>query len=237
MTLDSDIAENIQLANPGEMITLYILDATILGGGVYRFTNSTEDNQPIIFDGETYSPIDIQSSGWEFTAIDSLPTPHIKITNVNRVMMAAVITYGDLLGATFTRIRTFKKFLDSGTDANPNAILIADIFKIERKVEASKYVIEWELSASIDQEGRELPGRQYLKDACTHIYRIYRGGTFIYTKATCPYSATDYFMQNGTPTTDPSLDKCGKRLSDCRLRFGQNGNLPFRGFPGLGRFQ
>ena len=88
----------------------------------------------------------------------------------------------------------------------------------------------------MDQEGRKLPGRQVLKDACTHIYRFPDGmGDFDYTNATCPYVGTDYFEATGASTNDPALDKCGKKLSDCRLRFGQHGVLPTRAFPGVAR--
>jgi len=31
-------------------------------------------------------------------------------------------------------------------------------------------------------------------------------------------------------------DKCGKRLSSCRIRFGATAELPFGGFPGIGAF-
>src|SRR6185436_7754424 len=38
------------------------------------------------------------------------------------------------------------------------------------------------------------------------------------------------------PLDDPwyTQEKCGKRLSSCKLRFGENAELPFGGFPGAG---
>ena len=39
------------------------------------------------------------------------------------------------------------------------------------------------------------------------------------------------FTKDGQPTDDPALDKCGGRLSDCKLRFGEYGELPFGGYP------
>lgn len=37
-----------------------------------------------------------------------------------------------------------------------------------------------------------------------------------------------------TATGDPLLDVCGKRLSSCKARFGENAELPFGSFPGVG---
>ncbi|EHM37547.1 hypothetical protein HMPREF0454_04721, partial [Hafnia alvei ATCC 51873] len=36
----------------------------------------------------------------------------------------------------------------------------------------------------------------------------------------------------GQPVDDPSQDKCGGLLSDCKKRFGENNPVPFGGFPG-----
>lgn len=39
-----------------------------------------------------------------------------------------------------------------------------------------------------------------------------------------------------TGTGDPLNDVCGKRLSSCKVRFGENAELPFGSFPGVGTF-
>lgn len=39
-----------------------------------------------------------------------------------------------------------------------------------------------------------------------------------------------------TGTGDPLKDVCGKRLSSCKVRFGENAELPFGSFPGVGTF-
>jgi phage-related protein len=38
----------------------------------------------------------------------------------------------------------------------------------------------------------------------------------------------------GNPTADPAQDVCGKRLSDCALRFPSPALMNFGGFPGCG---
>ncbi|HFF4526214.1 TPA: phage minor tail protein L, partial [Acinetobacter baumannii] len=34
---------------------------------------------------------------------------------------------------------------------------------------------------------------------------------------------------------DPNLDACGKRVSSCTCRFGENAVLPYGAFPGVQR--
>lgn len=231
----TSIEETLQQFAPGNLVQLFQLDATAIDGPVYYFTPTSDGaGDAIVFDGHTYTPIDIEANGYEWNGRGAIPTPRISIANTNLAIHAAAITYGDLLGATLTRIRTFRQYLDDGSEPDPTAILPIDVHKIERKSNHNKTFIEWELSASIDQQGVQIPRRQILKDACTHTYRVWNGATFDYTQATCPYSGSNYFDTTGTQVADPALDKCSKQLGQgCRKRFGQNGELPFRGFPGV----
>lgn len=229
------IAETVQTFDPGKIVTLFQLDATILGGPIYYFTSCTVDGGFISWNGDDYTPIDIEAEGFEWNGQGVLPTPKIRISNINKVASAAVIEFGDLLGSVLTRIRTFEQFLDGQVDADPTAIFPLDIYKVERKTAHNKAFVEWELSAAIDQEGRRLPGRQFLRDACTQTYRRYVSGSFDYSNASCPYAGTTYINRQGVTVTDPSLDDCGRRLSDCRKRFGVSGELPTRAFPGIGK--
>jgi lambda family phage minor tail protein L len=231
------LTEAIQSFEPGDLIELFELDATSLGGQVYRFTSSVYGENSVVFDGLTYTPIDFKSSGWEVNGKGLQPTPVISISNVALVLSSAVIDFDDLIGAVITRIRTFRQFLDDGAEPNPTAVKI-DIYRVERKSSHNKVFIEWELSSVLDQQGVRLPGRQILKDACTHRYRRYDSdtGAFDYTTATCPYAGSVYFTATDSPTASPALDVCGKRLTSCRARFGEHGNLPTRAFPGSARF-
>lgn len=232
--MDANIAEQVQLFDPGQLIELFSLDATALGGGVYYFTSSAYATEDVAFDGQDYTPIDIEASGFEYSGRGSLPTPTLRMNNATLVLMSAVNTYNDLLGATLTRTRTFKQFLDGESEADPTAFFPKDIYKIEQKVTLNKVFIEWRLSAALDQEGRILPGRQVLKDTCLRRYRFFdpNTGDFTYTQATCPYVGGAYFDVNGN-VSGISGDKCGKKLSDCQLRFGQFAALPTNGFPGV----
>ena len=232
----SDIAQESQSFSPDDMVVLFELDATTIGGSILRFTSSAWEDKEIKFDDNTYSPVPVEAEGFEWNGRGTFPTPTLRVSNVNKVASAAVIDYEDLLGATVKRTRTFRQFLDDGTSPDPTATFPIDIYKVERKTAHNKVFIEWELSSAIDQEGRRLPGRQVLRDACTHKYRTWNGSAFDYSNVTCPYVGSALFDETGTAATNET-DRCGKKLSDCRLRFGEHGKLPTRAFPGLARIR
>lgn len=200
-----------------------------------RFTSSAHESDAIRFGGNLYVPVPVEADGFEMSSQGSLPTPKLRILNTP-TLQAGVIALDDLLGCVFYRVRTFRDFLDDGEDADGEAKFPVDVYKIERKVAQTKVYIEWELSASMDQEGRMIPGRQIIRDYCTHIYRVWNAETedFDYTKATCPYVGVGYYDETDA-TVNASQDRCGKRLSSCRLRFGATSQLPTRSFPGVAK--
>jgi lambda family phage minor tail protein L len=216
-----------------DYVELYELDARSLGGDITRFTSSAFETGPVRRGGNDYLPMPVETEGWEWSGRGPLPTPILRVANVSLAFGAAVIAFGDLLGATVTRIRTFRRYLDGQPLADSTACFPLDIYRIDRKRLYTKVVIEWELAAATDQQGVYLPRRPILRNACTHRYRIWTGTSFDYTEATCPYAGDDYFDANGRPTTAAG-DRCGKKLSDCKLRFG-TAPLPTRAFPGVAR--
>lgn len=231
----SELDELLQSSNAGRLIELFELDMTAIGGPVVHFTCAPTSGQPVLFGGVEYSPIPVEASGFEWSGRGALPTPTIKVQNVSNVFSAAVISYDDLLGATLTRKRTFEVFLDTGASPDSTMYLPVDIYRIERKITQNKVYIEFELAAAMDHAGKMLPARQVLRDICTHRYRRWDRdlNDFDYTKATCPYTGLGFFKTDGTPCTSAE-DKCGKRLSSCALRFGED-PLPTRAFPGVAR--
>jgi lambda family phage minor tail protein L len=140
------------------------------------------------------------------------------------------------VGAKVTRITTYRKFLDDQPTADPTSYWEPDIWRIERKVVQTPQLVEWELASILDQEGRRLPGRHMLRDACPWIYRRWAGTGFDYSTATCPYTGTAYFTVNGDQTGNPADDRCGKHLSDCRKRFPSPQIMPSGAFPGLNKY-
>ncbi len=220
------------------LVSLYTIDATEIGAGVYRITNYTEsDGSPIRFGGLEFTPIPLQTEGWELISEGSMPRPVMRVSILSPVFNALIRGYDNGVGAVVMRQRTFARFLDGHEDADSTAQFSVDIYRINEKKDESAGVIEWELASFFDVEGAKIPARQILRDTCTHTYRRWDGYAFDYSKATCPYTASRYYMKNGNATSNPSEDSCGKHLSDCKLRFGMSQPLYTRAFPGVGRTQ
>ena len=220
---------------PDNVVELFDFDATSIDGTTfYRWTSAFRESGTITWKGNTYTPLPISASGFEVSAKGALPTPILRISNVLLLPGAIIASLGDPLGAKVTRWKTFRHYLDDGDYADANAFLPKEVWQVERKKSENRVFVEFELSAYLDKEGRQLPGRQVLRDACTQIYRNYDGSSFDYSKVTCPYTGSDYFNASGDSVSDPSEDVCGKHKSDCALRFGSS-PLPGWFFPGVGR--
>lgn len=217
---------DIQRLSHSGLISLYTLDLTAIGGSVFRFCNSNQsDGSDVQFGGIVYTAIPIEAEGWEINASGQIPTPILRISNVFGVITGLIGQYEDIVGAKLTRRRTLIKYLDNQPSANPSAHFPDDIWFVERKVSESKLQVEFQLVSSLDLEGVALPLRLMIQDTCTWTYR----------GDGCGYGGGPVADEFDVPTSDASRDKCGKRVTSCRLRFGQFAVLPYGGFPGLNR--
>ena len=256
MTSNASLLQRQQSLTPGTAVELFVFDATMIRnkagteyGSLYRFCSKATNGTSVLFGGNTYTGIGIEAEGFEVSGKGRLPSPKLRISNIDLWASTVINSLGDPLGAKITRFLTFDRYLDAGTEPDSAAIFLPQIFNVERKVSQTREFVEFELSASMDQAGRMLPKRQILRDNCTHIYRRWDAvaGEFDYSKATCPYVGSDtiqggdedpYFTVTDKSTTDPAEDRCGKRLTSCKLRFeSQSLPLPTRAFPGVGRIR
>jgi lambda family phage minor tail protein L len=235
------ISQASQSLSLTEKISLYRLDATSVGAAIYYFVKANEDNlDGLTFGGQLYRAIDIMVDGFEVNAGGVLPSPKLQIANSDLLIQSLVNAYGDLAGCEFRRVRTFRRFLDGEADADEAAYVGPDVFRIERKSEENPIFIEWELSAAIDQEGTKLPRRQFIRDVCTRRYRQYKPADpaaasdgYVYPKIfPCKFTGSSAFTPLGVATTAAN-DQCGRKKSDCQLRFGSV--MPMGAFPGIGR--
>jgi lambda family phage minor tail protein L len=230
--MNENIASAAQSLAPGDRIALFTLDLSPIGiNEAWRFTNSVGTGGVVNFQGQSYYPADVQVEGFEYNGQGQLPQPKVRISNATLFLAGTAIANGDLIGANFIRIRTFRQFLDDGVSADEAACFAPDIYCVEQKSAMNKLYIEWTLSARMDQQGIQLPRRLVYRDTCTYRYRRWTGTAWDYSKATCPYSGGGCFTRNRVPT-GPAGDVCGKMLADCKARYGQ-AVLPFGGFPGV----
>jgi lambda family phage minor tail protein L len=232
--MTNTIESAVQEFSPGNLVELYVVDLTVLGGGVTRWANASHSDSSIVFDGDIYTPIAIEVEGFERNGRGTIPTPTIRIFPSDGIK-AAMLAYGDFIGGKITRIKTFSRFLDGQPDANPLERFPDEVYFFEQKTQFNKNVVEWSLSSVLDQEGVMIPKVPFLKDICQLKYRRWNGTSFDYVLSAdggCTYNGANYYDVDGNVATIDA-DKCGKRLSECKRRFGATAVLPFLAFPGI----
>lgn len=224
---------DLQKLAPGSIVDLFVLDSTsIAGGSVLRFhAGVNELGNNVVWQSNTYIRFPIEADGFARNAQGTMPRPKIRCANIDGIFGALSRELEDLVGAKLTRKRTFVKYLDAvnfpgGTNptADPNAGFPDEIWFVDRKSTENGLYIEWELSAAFDVAGVMLPRRQCIQNLCSWQYR----------SAECGYTGGAVADKNDTPTSNISLDSCGKRLASCKLRFGAYAELPYGGMPGVG---
>lgn len=233
--MNTAIRSEIQKLAPSVVIELFVLDLSLFSqGSVYFHAGTNSLQQRLTWQGKTYEAFPIQVEGFEFNGNGQIPRPKLKVANVTGAITAMVLIYQDLVGAKITRKRTLAKYLDAvnfpggvNPTADPTAEFADDIYYVDRKSRETRDVIEFELAASFDLEGVNLPRRQIVQNVCPWRYR----------SSECGYTGTSYFDANDQSVSSSSQDICGKRLSSCQARFGQNAELPFGGFPAAGLFR
>lgn len=232
------IATDAQQLEQDAIVTIFELDARQYGDGILRFAPAPVDGDIVRLNGYEYQPIPIKAEGFEWNGQGTLPRPTLTVTAMELAFLSLVISADDLVGAPVKRLRTYRKHLDDGIDPDPQALFPVDYYVIERKAGQNRRQIQFELSVQMDQQGRMVPHRQILRDTCTHRYRYWDGSQYQYDGVTCPYAGSGEWRADGTQgAPSEGEDVCGKRLRDCRLRFGENGVLPTRAFPGVGRIR
>lgn len=147
-------------------VELFDIDTTVIGGAsVYHFVHDNYTSTEILWRGNYYSPFPLEATGFEWSGNTSAPPkPTFVVSNVNQFLLAAVLSLGDLVGAKVTRWRTFQRFLDGQSDADPNGHLPTDVYLIDQKVTHNKSTIQFSLISPMDRQGLMLPRRQILKD-------------------------------------------------------------------------
>lgn len=214
----------LQQLTPSPIVELYELtefNPDNLEQALY-FTNEKE---PITFGDRTYQPMPVEGSGWEYKSGGTLPRPMLRVSNVGGVISSMSKAYDDLIGSKLVRRRTLAKYLDGQPNADPNAEFQPDIYWVQRKAAENKTYIEFELASVFDLEGMRIPRRRKIARVCLWRYR----------SAECGYAGGPVATVNDEPTGNGADDQCGKRLTSCKMRFGENEILNFGGFPGMRR--
>ncbi len=227
------VDHDVQKLSPGAYVDLYELDATAIGGSVYRFVDPERCANVVTWNGAPYYPFAVRMEGFETTSDGPSERPRLYLTNTTKAMRAAIESWNKLRGAKITRLRTFAAYLDDGATPDPNAVLRRDVHYLNKVVEDNKRAICWECVPYFTFAGSKIPARQVLRGHCEWTYRKRSGGAWDYSQATCPYTGSACFdiYGNSVPAAE---DRCGKKLYHCKLRYPGQTVKPFGGFPGVG---
>ena len=108
------ITADLQKLAPGSIIDLYELDATNIGSSLFRWVPEVNElNNDIVWQGNTYSRFPIEVSGFARRGKGTQPRPTIRTSNIGGLVGVLVRDFEDMVGAKFTRRRTFVKYLDA----------------------------------------------------------------------------------------------------------------------------
>ncbi len=234
-TAISSIYADLSTLAPDAIIELFELhyDNTLHGStDILRWHagSNADVTGNITWNSNDYVRLPVQAEGFEYTNGGTLPRPTLSVANLDGAVTALLLgvnltTPGnDLTGAKVKRIRTLKKFLDGESAADPYATFPIEEWFIDRKATESRDVVSFELASKFDLSNKELPNRQVVANICQWQYR----------SSECSYTGSNYFDVNNNSVGTLAQDACGKRLSSCKKRFGENGELPFGSFPGAG---
>lgn len=248
------ISNDLQKLVVSGVVTLYELDATPLGAGVFRWHGhvSREDwdiidgapnidgtktdlvRQDIVWQGQTYSPIPIQSDGLEVRGDGRASTPTLTLSSdlngVRGLTRALCLQFDDFAGAKLTVRRTLVTYLDAvnfkngNPQADPTEQVKPQLWYVEQKTSENEAVVTFELSNPVDFAGTQLPTRMITSYCNWAVNGDYRGQE-------CGYTGAAMFTNKGIPTVDPEQDRCGGRTIDCECRFGKGNTLRHGGFP------
>lgn len=226
------IKAQIQLLEQSAEIELFIIDLTNFtnGGLEYFHAGTNKLSEPLVWQGQTYTPLPIEASGFDLSTQGALPRPKLRMANVNGLVSANLKEFDDFIGCKVTRKRTYACYLDSvnfpdgNTTANPDQYLPDEIWYIDRKASETRYLIEFELASAFDLNGAKLPARQVIQNSCSWKYR----------GAECRFTSTAMFDENNAQTSDVTKDTCPKTLTACHVRQGAKA-VRFGGFPGSTR--
>ncbi|HAS1471542.1 MULTISPECIES: phage minor tail protein L [Enterobacter] len=245
MSLNADY----QKLEPGNEVRLFSVDGTAFGMSDVLFFHAHniahtpeeieaaggDENKlpakPIWWQGKEYKAWPCQIEGIEASTDGSSAQPKLSVANLDSSITALCLAYDDLLQAKVTIHDTLVKYLDARnfTDGNATADPTQEkvkVFYIDAKSGETNESVEFTLSSPMDLQGLMIPTRQ-LHSLCTWCIRNkYRTGDG------CDYAGANYFDKNNNPVSDPSLDECSGTLTACKLRFGENNELSFGGFPG-----
>ena len=139
----------------------------------------------IIWGGNQYFPMAIESSGFETTSTTRLPRPKIRVSNIYYAASMFLRDHNNLKDSKVIRTKVFLKYLDDENfglnpdgesknpygEADPEAIISRDEYIISQKTAENKNFVEFELNSPLDLENADTLKRLVIGRYCSWKYR------------------------------------------------------------------
>lgn len=168
-----------------EIIDLYRVDLSAIGGTNLYFCNYAKGNIAIVWNGITYTPTPLEATGWEMSGRGVGASPRIVFNNLFGEFSALCRQYRDMVGATLYRYQLYVSDLDV---VNSAPLRPPEVWRGDRKITENALTVAFELDNSLNMEGSKIPGRRLLANTCSWlIYGGFKGSYCQYTgtAATC----------------------------------------------------
>lgn len=239
---------DIQKLEPGGEVRLFEIDGSEYGADILRFhghaiphtpaelalyANSPDElpAKPIWWQGNEYAAWPVQVEGIGSDSDGTAARPVFSAGNVNGRVTALCLAFEDLVKFKLTIRETLAQYLDAANfpEGNPTADPTQealDIWYIDQKTGEDGEVVQWDLSSPGEIDDHGLPGRQMTTMCHWAMTNGYRGPD-------CGYTGEAMFDDEDSPADAPAKDQCKGCLSSCKLRFGENEELNFGGFPAV----
>lgn len=145
----------------------------------FNFHGGTLYDKSLTWQGVKYTPLAVETDGFDLLADGQLARPKIKVTNENNIITSQLQLFQDFINAKIIRKRVSVKFLDDTNFdggnpfgiADPTAELTNQTWLIGRKLQESKLFVEFELNSPLDLENFTVNSRGVVAKFCYWQYR------------------------------------------------------------------
>ena len=196
-------------------------------GELFRFYAGTNElTQPIIWQGNRYTPFGVKAEGFEMSGQGASNRPTLTVINFDGFVTSLSNNFEQCLGAIVRRRQVYAQFLDAANfkAGNRNAD--------PQQERVSYYLIEQLTTLTQDMATFTLALPTETDNALINKRTILVTCPWVYRSIECGYTGNPVADEKDQPTTDPKKDKCSGCLRGCQLR---HNTLNYGGFIGVNK--
>ena len=189
----------------------------------------------IFFGGQQYDfwPFEVSGLGM---STGQPAEPSFNVADIGGVITRLSLNHEQLLGAKVEIIDTFAKFLDNGSEPDPEQKMVQTFYIDSQPGRNPGKTVTFTLVSPTDLEGMVVPRRQIMNMCEWAMTGKYASGDGCTWNLLAP--GIKYYDDRGNEVIAMEQDRCGGYMTDCLLRFGQghdnpkSADLDYGGFPG-----